>query len=89
MTLRGSTSDFPLESVIGLLAGTSKTGELQVRGDGKVGALGFAGGRLVAVRQNLETSSQDALNQRGNRVRLQWNPGQTFDLAQRRDSHGK
>ena len=49
MTLRGSTSDFPLESVIGLLAGVSKTGELQVRGDGKVGALGFASGRLVAA----------------------------------------
>jgi hypothetical protein len=49
VTLRGSTSDFPLESVIGLLAGTSKTGELQVRGDAKVGALGFASGRLVAA----------------------------------------
>ena len=49
MTLRGSTSDFPLESVIGLLAGTSKTGELQVRGDSRVGALGFASGRLVAA----------------------------------------
>jgi hypothetical protein len=49
VTLRGSTSDFPLESVIGLLAGTSKTGELQVRGDAKVGALGFSGGRLVAA----------------------------------------
>jgi hypothetical protein len=49
VTLRGSTSDFPLESVIGLLAGTSKTGELQVRADGKVGALGFASGRLVAA----------------------------------------
>jgi uncharacterized protein DUF4388 len=49
VTLRGSTSDFPLESVIGLLAGTSKTGELQVRADAKVGALGFAGGRLVAA----------------------------------------
>ncbi len=49
MTLRGSTSDFPLESVIGLLAGVSKTGELQLRGDGKVGALGFASGRLVAA----------------------------------------
>jgi uncharacterized protein DUF4388 len=49
VTLRGSTSDFPLESVIGLLAGTSKTGELQVRGDSKVGALGFASGRLVAA----------------------------------------
>jgi uncharacterized protein DUF4388 len=49
VTLRGSTSDFPLESVIGLLAGTSKTGELQIRGDSKVGALGFTGGRLVAA----------------------------------------
>jgi putative spermidine/putrescine transport system ATP-binding protein len=38
------------------------------------------GGQLVAVRQNLETSSQDALKQRGNRIRLQWRPGHTFDL---------
>jgi putative spermidine/putrescine transport system ATP-binding protein len=44
------------------------------------------GGQLVAVRQNLETSSQDALKQRGNRVRLQWRPGHTFDLTRRRDS---
>jgi putative spermidine/putrescine transport system ATP-binding protein len=45
------------------------------------------GGQLVAIRQNLETSSQDALKQRGNRARLQWRPGHTFDLTQRRDSH--
>ena len=38
------------------------------------------GGELVAVQQNLETSSQDALKQRGNRCRLQWRPGHTFDL---------
>ena len=44
------------------------------------------GGELVAVRQNLETSSQDALKQRGNRARLQWRPGHTFDLTRRRDS---
>ena len=44
------------------------------------------GGQLVAVRQNLETSSQDALKQRGNRVRLQWRPDHTFDLTHRRDS---
>jgi uncharacterized protein DUF4388 len=49
VTLRGSTTEFPLESVVGLLAGTSKTGELQIRGGGQVGALGFAGGRLVAA----------------------------------------
>ena len=47
------------------------------------------GGQLVAVRQNLETSSQDALKQRGNRVRLQWRPGHTFDLTRRRDSDEK
>jgi len=47
-----------------------------------------AGGSLVAVRQNLETSSQDALDLRGNRVRLAWNPTHTFDLTQRRDSDG-
>jgi putative spermidine/putrescine transport system ATP-binding protein len=46
------------------------------------------GGELVAIRQNLETSSQDALKQRGNRARLQWRPGHTFDLTQRRDLHG-
>jgi putative spermidine/putrescine transport system ATP-binding protein len=39
------------------------------------------GGQLVAIRQNLETSSQDALKQRGNRARLQWRPGHTFDLS--------
>jgi putative spermidine/putrescine transport system ATP-binding protein len=44
------------------------------------------GGELVAIRQNLETSSQDALKQRGNRARLQWRPGHTFDLTRRRDS---
>src|SRR4051812_33688332 len=44
------------------------------------------GGELVAIRQNLETSSQDALKQRGNRARLQWRPAHTFDLTQRRDS---
>jgi putative spermidine/putrescine transport system ATP-binding protein len=47
------------------------------------------GGQLVVVRQNLETSSQDALKQRGNRARLQWRPGHTFDLTQRRDSENE
>jgi putative spermidine/putrescine transport system ATP-binding protein len=47
------------------------------------------GGRLVAIRQNLETSSQDALDQRESRVRLQWSPRHTFDLNPRRDSHEK
>jgi putative spermidine/putrescine transport system ATP-binding protein len=36
------------------------------------------GGELVAVKQNLETSSQDALDARGRRVRLEWRPEYTF-----------
>jgi putative spermidine/putrescine transport system ATP-binding protein len=37
-----------------------------------------AGGALVALRQNLETSSEDALQQRGRRVRLEWRPEHTY-----------
>ncbi len=39
-----------------------------------------AGGELVALRQNLETSSADALEQRGQRVRLTWRPEHTFEI---------
>jgi len=37
-----------------------------------------SGGKLTVVRQNLETSSQDALESRGRRVRLEWRPEHTF-----------
>ncbi len=40
-----------------------------------------AGGELVALRQNLETSSADALEQRGKGVRLTWLPEHTFDIS--------
>jgi putative spermidine/putrescine transport system ATP-binding protein len=40
-----------------------------------------AGGRLVVVRQNLETTSEDALQAKGRRVRLEWRPEHTFDIA--------
>ena len=39
-----------------------------------------AGGELVALRQNLETSSAEALEQRGQRVRLTWLPEHTFEI---------
>jgi len=39
-----------------------------------------SGGELTVVRQNLETSSQDALEARGRRVRLEWRPEHTFEL---------
>jgi putative spermidine/putrescine transport system ATP-binding protein len=38
------------------------------------------GGELVVVRQNLETSSQDALSERGKRVRLSWRPEHTNEI---------
>ena len=41
-----------------------------------------AGGELVALRQNLETSSAEALEQRGQRVRLTWLPEHTFEIDQ-------
>jgi putative spermidine/putrescine transport system ATP-binding protein len=39
-----------------------------------------AGGELVVVRQNLETSSQEALAEQGKRVRLSWRPEHTYEI---------
>jgi putative spermidine/putrescine transport system ATP-binding protein len=38
------------------------------------------GGTLVVVKQNFETSSQDALGERDRRVRLEWHPEHTFTI---------
>jgi putative spermidine/putrescine transport system ATP-binding protein len=40
-----------------------------------------AGGQLVVVRQNLETSSQEALAEQGKRVRLLWRPEHTYEIG--------
>ena len=37
-----------------------------------------AGGRLMVIRQNLETSSAEVLEARGRHVRLQWRPEHTY-----------
>ncbi|TMJ94045.1 MAG: ABC transporter ATP-binding protein [Actinobacteria bacterium] len=39
-----------------------------------------SGGELTVVKQNLETSSQEALESRGRRVRLEWRPEHTFEI---------
>jgi putative spermidine/putrescine transport system ATP-binding protein len=39
-----------------------------------------SGGDLTVVEQNLETSSQEALESRGRRVRLEWRPEHTFEI---------
>jgi putative spermidine/putrescine transport system ATP-binding protein len=38
------------------------------------------GGELAVVRQNLETSSQEALAEQGKRVRLSWRPEHTYEI---------
>jgi putative spermidine/putrescine transport system ATP-binding protein len=40
-----------------------------------------SGGELSVVEQNLETSSQDALESKGRRVRLEWRPEHTFEIG--------
>jgi putative spermidine/putrescine transport system ATP-binding protein len=44
------------------------------------------GGDLTVVRQNLETSAQDALGEKGRRVRLEWRPEYTFTIEAGRES---
>jgi putative spermidine/putrescine transport system ATP-binding protein len=39
-----------------------------------------SGGELTVVRQNLETSSQDALESKGRHVRLEWRPEHTYEI---------
>jgi putative spermidine/putrescine transport system ATP-binding protein len=39
-----------------------------------------SGGELTVVRQNLETSSQEALESKGRHVRLEWRPEHTYEI---------
>jgi putative spermidine/putrescine transport system ATP-binding protein len=39
-----------------------------------------AGGELVVVRQNLETTSAEALQERGKHIRLEWRPEHAFEI---------
>jgi hypothetical protein len=39
------------------------------------------GGQLIVVRQNLETSSEEALGAQGRRVRLDWRPEHTYVIG--------
>ena len=40
-----------------------------------------SGGELTVVRQNLETSSSQVAEARGARVRLEWRPEHTYEIA--------
>ena len=45
-----------------------------------------AGGELQVVRQNLETSSADALEQKGRRVRIGWREEHTFAVEDKEEA---
>jgi putative spermidine/putrescine transport system ATP-binding protein len=47
-----------------------------------------SGGELTVVRQNLETSSTEALEARGRRVRLEWRREHTFEIANTEEATG-
>jgi putative spermidine/putrescine transport system ATP-binding protein len=47
-----------------------------------------AGGDLTVMRQNLEASSLQALEERGRRVRLEWRPEHTYTIEGGRESQG-
>lgn len=55
MSLLGSVSAFPLETVLRLLASTGKTGQLEVRSDTQEGTFAFSAGRLVSASIDDET----------------------------------
>lgn len=55
IVLSGETSDFPLETVVQLLAHTKQTGRLEIRSDYGASTLGLAGGSLVSARAEEET----------------------------------
>jgi putative spermidine/putrescine transport system ATP-binding protein len=44
------------------------------------------GGELTVMRQNLETTSQEVLEERGRRVRLEWRPEHTFTIEAGRET---
>ena len=46
-----------------------------------------SGGELVVVRQNLETSSQEALAAQGRRVRLSWLPEHTYEITVQKEGN--
>ena len=46
-----------------------------------------SGGELTVVRQNLETSSSQVAEARGARVRLEWRPEHTYEIATTKEEH--
>ena len=52
--LRGTVADFPLETVVQLLAATKKTGRIELRSDDGPATLGMVGGRLVSATSGEE-----------------------------------
>jgi putative spermidine/putrescine transport system ATP-binding protein len=48
-----------------------------------------AGGELTVMRQNLETSSSDALEERGRAVRVEWRPEQAYEIPEEEEGSAR
>ncbi|MGH2378401.1 MAG: DUF4388 domain-containing protein, partial [Candidatus Limnocylindria bacterium] len=55
VVLSGTTADFPLETVVQLLAHTRQTGRVEIKADFGTATLGLAEGRLVSARADEES----------------------------------
>lgn len=55
IVLSGETADFPIETIVQLLAHTGQTGLLEIKSEFGTSTLGIAAGRLVSARAEEET----------------------------------
>lgn len=55
IVLSGETDDFPLETIVQLLAHTGQTGRLELKSGNDTATLGLAGGKLVSARTEEES----------------------------------
>jgi putative spermidine/putrescine transport system ATP-binding protein len=79
------TADGPGEPEPDHTAATGTVAEVVYLGDATRFLVDLdAGGRLTAVQQNLETSSEEVAAFRGTRVRLQWHHRHNFPVAEAR-----
>ena len=66
--------------------GRSRTSSMSARSRA-TSSISTRGDELTVMRQNLETTSEQVLEEKGRRVRLEWRPEHTFTIEAGRESH--